>query len=215
MRCQHGQIEIIFHEVWLMESNHGNLCCQCVSGQHLEKCLPLLGLLMVYDRIECWGEWASPSFPHTFCDAAHTFSLLNFTHTWKHKHCAHKVMFRAMGHWLCVLETVANVHEEVCHSGQVFTCPPVDKELKSFQSRLESRYLYPCFSFYPLPLTSVPLPSSLSRNKHFKTLPLCCTHARSHPSDLLVIEKVFRQDHWEIVSYSLLFFFVLHRWGFW
>ena len=46
-----------------MESNHGNLCCQCVSGRHLEKCLPLLGLLMVYDRTECWGKCASPSFP--------------------------------------------------------------------------------------------------------------------------------------------------------
>lgn len=55
-----------------MESNRGDLCCQCVSVWHLEECLQLLGLLMVYDRVECLGEWTYAFLPvappHLLCN---------------------------------------------------------------------------------------------------------------------------------------------------
>lgn len=113
------------------------------------------------------------------------------------------------------LETVPRAHEEVHHSSQVLTCPPVDRGLKPSLSRSESRCLYPCFTSHPLPLHSVPPPSSLSRNKHFKHPASCCIHARSHPSGLLVIERVFRRDRGETSPHHplFLFSFVPHKWG--
>lgn len=60
---------VFLYEVWLMEGNRGNLCCQRVSGQHLEERLPSLGLLMVYDCV-----WQNGSQAHsvTPCFVLHT-----------------------------------------------------------------------------------------------------------------------------------------------
>lgn len=63
-----------------MESNQGNLCCHCVSGQHLEKCLPLLALLMVYDKLSVWENEPSVFFPVTYFVTQHTFSSLQHRH---------------------------------------------------------------------------------------------------------------------------------------
>lgn len=127
-------------------------------------------------QIECLGEWAFCFLPsHVFCDPAHIFfsatqTLKDTTTTHTSPPCDAFYLWRRF--------PVA--HQEVRHSDQVFTCPPMDRELKSSLSRSESLCL---FLFFFLPLSFLHPPPSW--NKHTA---LCCTQARSHPSALLVIE---------------------------
>lgn len=112
-----------------MESNHGSLCCQCVSGWHLQKYLPLLALLMVYDHIECFGERVSSSFTVTHFVTQPT-PLLSFQHSHLKTLTPHSPTqsgVYAMNLTL-VLEMGAIANEEARHSGHVHTRLPRSTE---------------------------------------------------------------------------------------
>lgn len=124
-------------------------------------------------------EMSLPFLPsHSLCDPAHTFfSLFNAnTHTRKQTARTPQSDVEAMKLTLS-LETVASTHKQAHHSGQVHTCPPVDRKLNSWLSRSESCCLYSCFSFYPLPLVSVQLSTPPCHEINIsKRSTLCCTH---------------------------------------
>lgn len=139
-----------------------------------------------------FGRMSLPFLPsHAFCDSEPTPPSFSLTQTLTQWCLGYETASVS-------LETVASVHEDVHHSELVITCPSVYRVLKLSFLRSESRCLPPSFStLFLSPLLHYPLPEP-NISKH---------PARSHPSGLLVIERVFRQDHGERVSHHLLFLF--------
>lgn len=190
-----------------MESNHGNLCCQCVSGWYLEKCLPLLELLMVYDHIKCLGEWASPSFPVTHFVTQPTPPSLSNTNTYTCKHSLTQSGVQAIQLTLCLWRQLPVLMKRPIIQVRSSLVSPVDGELKLIVVKVR-KSLFASLFFFPapfLPLFHYPPPCPETNiSKHPA---LCCTHARSHSSGLWVIEGVLRWEHGEGVSHHLLFLF--------
>lgn len=185
----------IFHDMWVIESNHGKLWCQCVSGWNVSL---LLDPLMVYDRIE-FERMSFPFLPdHALCDPTHTTFSFPYTDTHSTPTPQTPTQMKLTLWQLPVLMKRPAIQVLACLPGnlshrcqgqKVAVCIPVFF-LLSPSSRLCS---------------ATPPPPPCPETNLFKT-PFFMLQTRQI-SSIRPVSNVFRWEHGERVSRHLLFLF--------
>lgn len=159
-----------------MGSNHGNLCCQCVSGWHLEQMSPI-----AWTANGLWPYWvfwgmSLPFLPSHILRPKHTsFSpFLSLT--------AKQTEGES-----CVFGHLSAFKKESIIQVNPHSFPQTQVVIVEVWKLLFVSLFSFCLACISLPPPSPETHISVERA-------VSCTHSKSHLSGLLVMERIFRRD---------------------